>query len=288
MSGDRKLPPDDSALSRRGFTAFGVAAGVALATGAAGAAPLAVVETDVQVKTPDGVCDAALFHPEGKAKHPAVIMWPDALGLRPAFRDMGKRLAAEGYVVLVPNPFYRTRKAPVLAPGFDFGNAADRAKLTELMAALTPEAATRDAVAYLAFLDAQPVTNAKAKAGTVGYCMGGPLTMRTAAVASDRIGAGVSCHGGGLVMDGPGSPHLLISKMKASYYCAVAANDDQRQPDAKDKLKAAFADAHLPATVEVYDGCNHGWCVKDGAGLVVDGAERAWGHMLALYKTALV
>jgi carboxymethylenebutenolidase len=288
MSQDSKSSAPRGKLSRRGFTAYSAAVGVAVAAGTARAADLPVTESDVSVKTPDGTCDAALFHPSGAGKHPPVLMWTDILGLRPAFRDMGRRLAAQGYVVLVPNPFYRTRKAPVLSGPFNFADPNDRAKLTELTAPLTTPAVTSDAGAYLAFLDAQGATNTKAKAGTVGYCMGGPLTMRTAALKADRIGAGVSCHGGNLVNDTPDSPHLLVPKIKASYYFAVADNDDKRQPDAKDKLKAAFAAAHVPATIEVYDGCQHGWCVKDGAVYNEAGAERAWGNMLALFKGALV
>ena len=277
---------DDTNLSRRGFTALSVAAGLTATAGSALAAD--VVEIDVDVKTPDGVSDAALFHPAGKGKWPVVLMWTDILGLRPAFRDMGRRLASSGYVVLVPNPFYRTRKSPVLPGGIDFNNPADRAKLGELTGPLTPAAVTGDAGAYLAFLDAQPMADRKAKAGTVGYCMGGPLTMRTAALAPGRIGAGMSCHGGNLVNDTPDSPHLLVPKIKAEFYFAVAANDDMRQPDAKDKLKAAFAATGVPATVVVYDGCNHGWCVKDGAVYNEAGAERAWAEMLKLYKAKLV
>ena len=289
MADDIKTLPSLDALSRRGFSALSVAAGVTLAASAAAqAAEGSVVETDVTVKTADGMCDAAFFHPAGKGKWPAVLIWTDALGLRPAFREMGRRLASSGYAVLVPNPFYRTAKSPVFAPGFDFNNPTDRAKLGPLMASLTPDAISRDAVAYLGFLDSQRVVNLKAKAGVVGYCMGGPDTLRTAAVAPDRIGAGCSFHGGGLVTDKPDSPHLLASRIKASYYFGIATNDDQRQPDAKDKLKEAFAAAKLPATIEVYEGAQHGWCVPDGAVYNHDQAERAWGNMLKLYKSALV
>ncbi len=278
---------DDQSLSRRGFTALSVATSVALASGAARAAA-AVVETDVQIKTADGMCDAAFIHPEGKGTWPAVLIWTDALGLRPAFRDMGKRLAAEGYAVLAPNPFYRSAKAPVFPNGLDFSSTVDRARLTELRKPMTPDAVARDGTTFLAFLDAQAQVNHKAKAGVVGYCMGGPMTLQTAAAVPTRVGAGGSFHGGGLVSDGPDSPHLLVSKIKARYYFAIAANDDQRQPDAKDKLKAAFAAASLPATIVVYDATQHGWCVKDGTVYNEAQAERAWGELLALYKKSLV
>ena len=284
--------PDDHSkgeISRREFAATAAATGVAgLATGAEAA--VEVVESEVEVKTADGLCDAALYHPAGKGTWPAVLMWTDIFGLRPAFRAMGKRLAAEGYVVLVPNPFYRTKKAPVFEEDkpFDFNNAEDRAKLPPLVGPLKPDAVTRDGVAYLAFLDAQKVTNAKKKAGVQGYCMSGPFGMRTAAALPDRIGAGASFHGGGLVIDGPDSPHLLASKIKARYYFGIAGNDDEKQPDAKDKLKAAFDAAKNPAKIEVYAQSKHGWCVPGSAVYDQPNAEKAWAELLALYKRALV
>lgn len=276
----------DPTLSRRQFAALSAAAaGASAMAGSAQAAE--VVETDVSIKTADGTCDAALYHPAGKGTWPAVLIWTDIFGLRPAFRDMGRRLAAQGYVVLVPNPFYRTRKAPVFddQTPFDFNNPADRAKLPPLTAPLTPEAVTRDAVAFLAFLDTQKAVNKKAKAGVQGYCMGGPMTLRTAAALADRIGAGASFHGGGLVTDKPDSPHLLAPKIKARYYFGIASNDDQKQPDAKDKLKAAFDGR---AKIEVYGDALHGWCVPGSAVYNKDAAEKAWAELTALYQRALV
>jgi carboxymethylenebutenolidase len=280
----------DQRLSRRSFGAGAgvVVAGLAVGARAQSPAEAAVVETDVAVTTPDGVADAALFHPPGKGKHPAVLIWTDILGLRPAFRDMGRRLAAQGYVVLVPNPFYRSQKAPVVDAAFDFNKPEDRAKVFALASKLSPATAQTDSIAFLAFLDAQPQTDTKAKAGVQGYCMGGPLTFRTAAAVSGRIGAAGTFHGGGLVTDKPDSPHLLIPSMQAALYCAVADNDDQKEPKAKDTLKAAFAAAGRPAKVEVYAGCNHGWCVKGGAVYNEAGAERAWGELSALYRSHLV
>lgn len=280
-------PRKGRAISRRGFNSLSIAAGLA-AAGAASAQEAAVDMADVEIRTPDGTCDAALFTPRAAGTYPAVLMWPDALGLRPAFRDMGRRMAASGYVVLVPNPFYRSKRAPVFGPGFSFQNPDDMKRLGELRAPMTPEAIGRDAVAFLGFLDAQPKTAKAKKAGVVGYCMGGPMTLQTAAAAPDRIGAGVSCHGGGLVTDRPDSPHLLVPKIKAAYHFAIAVNDDQRQPDAKDKLREAFAAARLPATIEVYPGTQHGWCVPDSAIYNQAQAERAWAAMLALYKERLV
>jgi len=213
------------------------------------------------------------------------------------FRDMGKRLAAQGYSVLVPNPFYRTAKAPVFSDiaSFDFDNPADRAKLPQLMGPLTAAgAAEKDAVAYVAFLSAQPQMDKKKKMGVQGYCMGGALAVRTAAAASDQIGAAASFHGGGLVTDKPESPHLLAPKIRARMYFAIAANDDERQPDAKDKLREAFAAARVLAEIEVYAGAQHGWCVADmpaRKGVPIyskPDAERAWAKLLALYRDALI
>src|SRR5580704_17105020 len=232
---DDILPFDktrDASLSRRAFGSMSLGMGTAVAT-AAMAAESSVVESDVTIKTADGSCDAALFYPLGSVSWPGAVIFPDALGLRPAFRDMGRRLAAEGYTVLVPNPFYRTRKAPVLPGPFNF--ATDMPKLAPLTAPLTPDAKTRDVTAYIAFLDTLPVVDKHRKIGVCGYCMGGPYTLMAAAAAPNRVGAGGSFHCGGLVTDKPDSPHLLIARIKASYYFGIAGNDDQKQPDAKDK-----------------------------------------------------
>lgn len=277
----------DPSFSRRAFGLSAAAAATLAATLAH--AEETVVEKDVDVKTPDGTADAALFYPKGKGKWPAVLIWTDIFGLRPVFRDMGRRLAAQGYVVLVPNPFYRKGRAAGLADGLDFAKPDDRAKLMTLAATIGgPGAVENDAPAFLAFLDAQPQTDKMKKAGTQGYCMGGPLVYRTAAILPDRIGGAVTCHGGGLVTQTPASPHLLIPKMKAEVYSAVAANDDQRAPTDKDVLKKAFADASKKATVLVYDGCQHGWCVKGSAVYNEVGAEKAWAELTALYKRNLV
>ena len=276
----------DSRLSRRGFAAMTVAAAGVAANPAL--AQSNVVEKDVQVKTADGMCDAALFYPTAKGTYAAVLMWPDIMGLRPAFRDMGRRLAAQGYVVLVPNPFYRSAKAPVIGDNFDFSNPEQRAKLMGYRGAMTNDGIDHDAAAYLAFLDAQPQTAKNKKAGVQGYCMGGALSFRTAAVVSNRIGAVGSFHGGnGLVTDKPDSPHLLIAKTNAAYLICQAQNDDAQNSKMKDDLKAAFAAAGKTATVDVYQA-NHGWCVKGGAVYNEAEAERAWSNLTALYKANLV
>ena len=288
------MADEPQTISRREFTALSIAAGVAAATGASGAAPQEMMDADVQVKTAAGVCDAALIHPP-KGSWPGVILFADVFGLRPTMRDMARRLAADGFTVLVPNPFYRTSKPPGLTPDIDFNSPADRAKMDALRAPLTSEAVMQDASAYVKFLDAQAPVNKSAKMGVFGYCMGGPMTMQAAAANPDRIGAGASFHGGGLVTDKPDSPHLLIPKLKAQYYFGIAMNDDQRQPDAKTKLDEAFKSAKLQAKIDVYAGCLHGWCVKDmpkaadGKAIYNDAqAERAWGELLSLFKRAHV
>jgi carboxymethylenebutenolidase len=274
---------DAGVLSRRGFGALSLGAGLA-AAGQVLAAD--VVETDVDIKTPDGTCDAALFHPPGAGRWPGAVIFTDILGLRPVFRDMARRLAANGYTVVVPNPFYRTRKAPVIEGPFDFTKPDDRAKLAPLTAPLSRATQITDTTAYITWLRAQPRVNKRKKIGVSGYCMGGPFTLVAASVAPDHVGALGSFHGGGLVTDRPDSPHLLIAQIKASCYLGVAQNDDQRQPDAKDKLKAALADAKLTAEVEVYPA-NHGWCVKDNPTYDAASAERAWAHLTSLYAKAL-
>jgi len=285
--------PADNDLSRRAFVALSIGGGLVATPRLAGAA-LAVVETDLTIETPDGNCDAAFFHPSSGA-HPGVLIWPDAFGLRPAMREMGRRLAGEGFAVLVPNPFYRIAKAPQFetAANVDFGAPETRATLGPLMGSINaPGAAERDAAVYVAFLDAQRQVDRGRRIGTQGYCMGGALAIRSAAAVPDRIGAGASFHGGGLVTDRADSPHLLAPKIRARMYIGVAANDDQRQPEAKDKLRAAFAAGNVPVEIEVYPA-RHGWCVPDmpteaGAPIYsAPEAERAWGKLLALYRSAL-
>jgi carboxymethylenebutenolidase len=253
-------------------------------TPASGAA--ATTEAEVTITTPDGTCDAYFVHPTAGAS-PAVLVWPDIFGLRPAFRQMGKRLAESGYAVLVVNPFYRKQKAPTAPPHPDFEDKATREALMALMQSLSAETSATDAKAFASWLDRQPSVDKARKIGTTGYCMGGPLVMRTAAANPERVGAVASFHGGGLVTDKGDSPHLLISKMKARFLIAIAANDDAKQPDAKDKLKEAFAQASLTASVEVFAGTKHGWCPPDSHVYDATAAEKAWSELLALFKAAL-
>jgi carboxymethylenebutenolidase len=245
-----------------------------------------VKESEVEIKTPDGICDAYFVHP-ASGKHPGVLIWPDIFGLRPAFRQMGKRLAEQGYSVLVVNPFYRAKKAPVAAEGANFQDPATRSALMALAGALNEATAFTDAKAFVTYLDSQAAVDKKKKIGTTGYCMGGPLVMRTAATVPDRVGAAATFHGGGLVTDKPDSPHLLIPKMKASYLIAIADNDDQRQPEAKAVLHDSFDKAKLAAEIEVYKGAQHGWCPPDAPVYNKDQAEHAWDRLQVLFKKAL-
>jgi carboxymethylenebutenolidase len=247
---------------------------------------VAVKESHVEIKTPDGTADAYFVHP-AEGAHPGVLIWTDILGLRPAFEQMGKRLAESGYSVLVPNPFYRKQKAPIFPPGASFSDPETRKAAMALGGSLNAETHVTDATAFVKWLDAQPSVDKKRKLATTGYCMGGPIVMRTAAAFPDRIGAGASFHGGGLVTDRPDSPHLLIPKMKAHFLFAIAENDDQRDPNAKNVLREAFAAAKLPAEIEVYEGALHGWCPPDSAVYNEPQAEKAWERMLALFKAAL-
>jgi carboxymethylenebutenolidase len=274
----------DPTVSRR---AFGLMTVVAASVAGAARAAAPVVEKDVEIKTPDGTADAALYYPEGKGAWPAVVVWPDVVSLRPVFRDMGRRLAAEGYVVLVPNLYYRAKKAPVVEGSFNFAVPEDRAKLTPLRATVTPEGTDRDAVAYIAFLDSLPQTNKKKKVGTQGYCMGGPLAFRTAGISPGRVAAVASFHGGGLVTDAPTSPHLTLPQSKSEYLICVADNDDKQDPTVKDKLKAALDAAKRPNKIEVYTGAAHGWTVKGSQVYNEPAAEKAWAELLAIYKRAL-
>jgi carboxymethylenebutenolidase len=237
-----------------------------------------VKEQDVTIKTPDGTCDAYFVH-VASGTAPAVLVWPDIFGLRPAFRQMGKRLAESGYSVLVVNPFYRQQKAPTASKGA----ATPIPELLPLAKQLSPTTHMTDAKAFTAWLDSQAPVAKNRRIGTQGYCMGGPMAFRTASANPDRVGAVASFHGGGLVTKEPDSPHLLVSKTKASLLVAIAANDDMRSPDEKNVLKETFAKSGNAAEIEVYAGA-HGWCPPDSTVYKMDDAEKAWTRLLALYS----
>ncbi len=275
-------------LTRRELGMLSAGVGLAVlwpeAAEAAGAAE--VVGDDVVVTTPDGKADCYFVHPTS-GKHPGVILWPDAFGLRNAMRQMGKRLATSGYSVLVVNPYYRKTKAPILPDGADFADPKTRDTIMSMMGSLSAKTHMADAKTFVDYLDAQPSVARDRKMGTMGYCMGGPITFRTAASRADRIGAAASFHGGRLVTEDEDSPHKLVPQMKASVLVAIASNDDEQEPKVKDILRETFAKNHLAAEIEVYAGALHGWCPPDMKVYDEEKAERAWSRLLVLFAGAL-
>lgn len=270
-------------LSRRGFAALGVTiALLGCSRPANGEGGSQVRERMVSITMPGGVADAFFVHP-AQGAHPGVVMWPDIAGLREAFKIMARTLAAEGYAVLVVNQYYRGGPAPVLESFSEWRTPEGQAKIAPLREQLTPDAVSSDAVAYVAFLDGEEAVDKNRGIGSNGYCMGGPFTVRTAAAVPDRVGAAASFHGGSLVTDEPDSPHRLLAKTKASYFFAVARNDDEKAPDVKTKLREAADVAGRPAEIEVYPA-DHGWCVPDSPSWDPAQADKAWERMLALYS----
>jgi carboxymethylenebutenolidase len=275
----------EKGFSRREMAVAATAAGLtALLPSPAYALP--VSERRVMITTPDGVADCHFVAPT-KGKHPAVLVWPDIRGLRPAFEAMGKRLAESGYAVLTVNPFYRKMKAPIMTASEKWDDPAVRQRLFGMMGALTPVTQVTDAKAFSGWLDAQPQVNRRRKMGTTGYCMGGPIVMRTAGALPGRVGAGASFHGASLATDKPDSPHLQIPLMRANLLLAIAENDDARSPNEKVVLRQACDAAKRHAEIEVYKGALHGWCPPDGSAYHAVQAERAWARMLALFKRSL-
>ena len=272
-------------LTRREFNIRG--AGVALAMLLPTVAnALDVVEQDVMVETPDGEADCYFVHP-ASGNHAAVIVWPDIVSIRPAFRMMGKRLAESGYSVLVVNPYYRTARGAVVPEGKTFRDPGIRDLLMPHARTLSPKTCVTDGRAFVEYLDKQPTVDNGRKIGTTGYCMTGSYTLRLAAAIPDRIGAGGSFHGGGLATDAEDSPHLLTSQMNAGFLIAIAENDDERNPDEKVLLREAFDKADVEAEIEVYEGTLHGWCPPDSAVYNEEQAERAWSRLLALFEREL-
>jgi carboxymethylenebutenolidase len=272
-------------LTRRDFNKHSAGA-LTLAMLPVVANALDVLEQDVMVTTPDGEADCYFVHPS-KGAHAAVIVWPDIVGIRPAFRMMGKRLAESGYSVLVVNPYYRTVKGPAVPAGSKFSDPGVRDLLMPHARSLSPETCVTDGRAFVKFLDEQAAVDTGRRIGTTGYCMTGSYTMRLAAAIPDRIGAGGSFHGGGLATADPGSPHLLVPQMNAGFLIAIAANDDEKEPNAKVLLREAFDKADVEAEIEVYEGTLHGWCPPDSAVYNQAQAERAWRRLLALFDREL-
>lgn len=272
-------------VTRRDFSKGGAAVALSLMLPTVANA-VDVVEEEVLIKTPDGMADCYFVRPADGA-HAAVIVWPDVMGIRTSFRMMGKRLAESGYATLVVNPYYRTAKGAVIEDGESFGTPAVRERVMPHARSLSPETCVSDGRAFVAYLDAQPSVDTNRKIGTTGYCMTGSYTIRLAAAMPDRIGAGGSFHGGGLATDRDDSPHLLASKTKAGFLIAIAANDDEKDPNAKVMLREAFDDAGVNAEIEVYEDTLHGWCPLDSPVYNEAQAERAWGRLLALFEREL-
>ncbi len=241
-----------------------------------------VTESEVNITTPDGSADCYFVHPSSGTA-PGVLMWPDIFGLRPAFRQMGKRLAESGYAVLVVNPFYRTHRAPTASAG----TATPIQDLIPLARSLNETTEMTDARAFVAWLDAQPSVAKNRHIGTQGYCMGGPMAFRTAAAVPARVGAVATFHGGGLVTDQANSPHLEAARSHAQFLVAIAANDNARSPNDKTTLNETFDKANLSAEVEVYENTAHGWCPPDSSVYNEPKAEKAWSRLLVLYGKAL-
>ncbi|MEP3655354.1 MAG: dienelactone hydrolase family protein [Litorimonas sp.] len=280
-------------LTRRDFSLL--AGGAAISVAFAGCAPgetliadaeMPITESDVMIETSDGTADAYFAHPTN-GTHAAVLIWPDIVSLRPAFKMMAKRLARDGYAALVVNPYYRQAQAPFVQPGQGFRDPEIRARVVPLRRSLTEATTRSDARTFIDWLDTQAAVDTSRGVGTTGYCMGGPMTMLTTHERADRVRAGASFHGGGLNTDKPDSPHLLIPEMNADYLIAIAENDDERNPDSKDILRAAFDATSNDAEIEVYAGTKHGWCPPDSAVYDEAAANKAWARTLALFETAL-
>ncbi|BBC71104.1 dienelactone hydrolase [Altererythrobacter sp. B11] len=274
-------------LNRREFAAMGAIAGLAACApmDSAQAQQAGLAEQAVKFPTPLGTMDAFFVHP-AEGSHPAVIIWPDIAGLRDAFKMMGRRLAEEGFAVLVLNPFYQDAPAPQFADFEDFRENGGFQKVGPWMQKNTPDAVAKTAQAAVSWLDQQAAVDTARGIGTQGYCMGGPFTVRTAAAVPSRVKAAASFHGGGLVGEGPDAPVNLIDDTQASFLFAIAQNDDAKSPGDKDALRKAAEAAGRPATVEVFPG-DHGWTVVDSPVYAKEPAERAWTELLELYRRAL-
>jgi carboxymethylenebutenolidase len=246
-----------------------------------------MVEHDIELTTADGKADAVLFTPTEETALPGILHIPDIRSIRETHRAMARRLAAEGYTVLMPNPFYRTARPPVMGPEIKHGSPEFVKRIQELSAPFTPEGLERDLCIFLDYLLTRPST-AMGKVGAVGYCIGGGIALRAAAVKPDRVGAVASFHGGGLYKEGnPASPHLALPRVKARLYFGHAVDDKSMTSDDISGLQGALELWGGEYTSEVYEGAHHGWTVPDNPAYNKPQAERAFAKMKALFKETL-
>ena len=240
----------------------------------------------IEVRTGDGIAPAWV-HRSGAERRPGVLLYMDAYGVRPSMHAVAERLVGLGYVVLLPNVFYRAGDYPPFDKATVWSDPPERARLMALLASLTPERVGGDARAYLDALAAQPGVRAD-RLGVVGYCMGGRLSFLTAALHPDAVRAAASFHGGGLVTDAPESPHRLAERLKASVYLAVADEDRSCTPEHQGALAAALGAAHVEYRIELYRGKRHGFAVPDHPGAYDEGAAaRHWRRLEAFFAETL-
>lgn len=280
-----------SGIDRRGFAGLGAAglgaaglAALAASLSAKTKAPTPPAEMMVRITTKAGVMDAFYVHPRS-GRSPAVIMWPDVAGLREAYKVMARRLAADGFAVLVPNQYYRSAPAPHFAAISEWRTPEGQTKLRSMIPLLTSEAIVLDSRAMGEWLDNQPAVHSGRAMSAAGYCQGGAFAVRSAYAYPARIGAAASFHGASLVTDRADSPHRLLKATSARFLFAIARNDDARSPGDKTALIAAAKDAARKAEVEVYPA-DHGWCTIDSPVYDKRQADRAWERMLAMFRAA--
>jgi len=241
----------------------------------------------IEIRTQDGTCPATVFRPDDGKSYPAVIFFMDGLGIRPAILDMAEKLAKYGYVVLMPDLFYRYGKYTPLVPKDVFASGDVMKAIGHLFSTTNNEKAGRDTAAFLAYLDTRKDILGK-KVGTTGYCMGGGMALTAAGLYPDRIAAAASFHGGKIAdATSPMSPHLLAPKMKGFIYVAGAVNDNSYPPDMAERMEKALTDAKVQHKCEIYEGALHGWTQTDFPIYKQDAAERHWTELTGLYARTL-
>ena len=245
-----------------------------------------MIEEKIEIRTSDGISDGFLYRPDDKGRHPGVIHLTDIAGIRPSQEDMARRLAAEGYAVLMPNVFYRTRKPPVFDFPRNFGDEQTMKRVAELSAPLTPDAMARDASAYVDFLAAHDFVS-KGGMGVVGYCLTGKMALYAAKARPDKIAAVASFHGAGLATDAADSPHLALPAIRAALYFGHATNDRGMPAEAIEKLDRALAAWGGQYESEVYEGASHSWTMPDSPVYNQPQAERAFAKLTQLFAKTL-